>query len=66
MPTPALASGARHAAPLKSFTVRVTLPTGQRIKYTALAGNSIAALEAALETHGVTRIVVSPSLWRVK
>lgn len=65
MPAPAFNGGARPA-PLKEFSVRVTLPSGQRLSYTALAGNSIAALESALEMHGVTRIVVSPSLWRVK
>lgn len=65
MPAPAFIGGAR-VAPLKEFSVRVTLPTGQRINYTALAGNSIAALESALEMHGITRIVVSPVLWSVK
>ena len=65
MPAPAFIGGAR-VAPLKEFTVRITLPTGQRMAYTALAGNSIAALETALETHGICRIVVSPSLWRIK
>lgn len=66
MPAPAIIAGGRSSAPLREFNVRVTLPTGQRLKYTALAGNSIAALESALEMHGVTRIVVSPALWRVK
>lgn len=65
MLAPAFIGGAR-TAPLKEFSVRVTLPTGQRINYTALAGNSIAALESALEMHGITRIVVSPVLWSVK
>lgn len=65
MPAPAFIGGAR-VAPLKEFSVRVTLPTGQRINYTALAGNSIDALESAIEMHGITRIVVSPVLWSVK
>lgn len=55
--------GGRYIArPLPEFSVRVTLPDGRRINYTALAGNSIAALETALEIHGVCRIAVSPKL----
>jgi len=66
MLAPAIIAGGRSSAPLREFNVRVTLSIGQRLKYTVLAGNSIDALERALEMHGVTRIVVSPALWRVK
>ena len=58
--------GLHIARPLNEYTVRVTLPTGQRIAYQALATNSIAAFETALELHGITRIVVHPAFRRVK
>ncbi len=64
MTAPALTGGAR--APLKTYAVRVTLPDGQRIAYRALAGSSIAALQAALETHGISRIVIHPALRKMK
>lgn len=58
--------GLHIARPLPEFSVRVALPTGQRLAYRTLAANSIAALENALELHGVCRIVVSPTLRRIK
>ena len=64
MPAPALTGGAR--APLKAYAVRVTLANGQRIDYHTLAGCSVAALQAALEAHGINRIVVHPRLRRMK
>lgn len=65
MPAPALAGGA-CSAPLKAYAVRVTLPTGQRLEYRALAGCSLAALQTALETHGITRIVIHPTPRKMK
>lgn len=61
-----IVGGLYIARPLQEFTVRVTLPTGRRLEYRALAPNSLAAFESALETHGITRIVVFPSLRRIK
>lgn len=61
-----IVGGLYIARPLQEFAVRVTLPTGQRLKYRALATNAIAALESALETHGVCRIFVTPALRRIK
>lgn len=56
----------KKIARLQEFAVRVTSETGEKIAYTALAGNSIAALESALETYGVCKIAVAPKLRRIK
>lgn len=61
-----IVGGLYIARQLQEFKVRVTLPTGQRLEYRALAANSLAALESALETHGITRIFISPALRRIK
>ena len=58
MAAPALASGAR--APLKAYTVRITWPDGVQLDYQAVADSSAGALLAALEMHGIARIMVSP------
>ena len=65
MPAPAFIGGARPA-PLKEFTVRIKRETGQRIEYTAIAGNSLAVLETALEIYGLCKIDVTPKLRSVK
>ncbi|MCU0988016.1 MAG: hypothetical protein MUE63_00110 [Xanthomonadales bacterium] len=54
---PAASGGSAHV-PLKSYSVKITLANGQRIAYRALAGSSVAALQAALDAHGITRIVI--------
>lgn len=51
---------------LREFTVRVTLETGARREYIAIASNSLAALETALAAHGICKIVVWPKLRRIK
>ena len=64
MPAPAFASGA--PAPLKAYTVRITWPDGVNLDYQAIADSSAGALLAALETHGIARIMVSPTPRRKK
>ncbi|MDD2664395.1 MAG: hypothetical protein PHD19_11645 [Dechloromonas sp.] len=46
--------------------MRVTLETGVRREYSALAVSSLAALEAALDQHGICKIAVWPKLRRIK
>lgn len=65
MPAPAHQGGARPA-PLLEFSVRVTFESGERREYSALAGNTIAALESALARHGICKISVWPKLRRIK
>lgn len=54
------------ASPLAEFSVSVTKQDGQRINYIALAGNSLAAFETALEMYGICRISVFPKIKRIK
>lgn len=63
---PAHTGGAPARAPLQEFSVRVTLETGERREYIALASNSLDALETAIETYGICKISVFPKLRRVK
>lgn len=65
MPAPAHHGGA-HPAPLLEFSVRVTLDNGERREYSALASNSLAALETAMATYGICKISVWPKLRRIK
>ena len=64
MTAPAVTGGAR--SPLKAYAVRVTLANGQRIDYHTLAGCSVAALQAALEAHGINRIAIQARLRKMK
>lgn len=66
MPAPAFLGGAPRPARLHEFVVRVTLETGERKEYPALAPNSIAALECAIERHGICKIDVWPKLRMIK
>ncbi len=66
MAAPAHAGGAPARAPLQEFSVRVTLETGERREYSALASNSLAALENALAAHGICKIAVWPKPRRIK
>lgn len=66
MLAPAHQGGAPARAPLQEFAVRVTLETGVRREYSALAVSSLAALEAALDQHGICKIAVWPKLRRIK
>lgn len=63
---PAHHGGAPARAPLQEFSVRVTLETGERREYSALASNSLAALENAMATYGICKIAVWPKLRRIK
>lgn len=54
------------ALPLAEFSVSITKQDGQRISYVALATNSLAALESALEMYGICRIAVFPKIKRIK
>lgn len=53
------------ARPLREFSVRVTRENGEKLTYTALARNSIGALESAIEMYGVCRISVRPKLFSI-
>lgn len=66
MQAPAHQSGAPARAPLQEFRISVTQETGEKIEYTALAGNSLAAFENAFEQHGICKIDVLPKLGRIK
>lgn len=61
-----IVGGLYIAKPLQEFTVRITTEPGVHMTYQALGQNSLAVLETALELYGITRIVVSPVLRRVK
>lgn len=63
---PAYHGGASARAPLQEFSVRVTLENGERREYSALASNSLAALETALDRHGICKIAVWPKIRRIK
>lgn len=66
MPAPAYQSGAPARAPLQEFPISVKQETGEKIEYTALAGNSLEAFEDALEIYGICKIDVWPKLRRIK
>lgn len=66
MPAPAHHGGAPARAPLQEFSVRVTLENGDRREYSALASNSLAALENALAANGLCKVDVAPKNRRIK
>lgn len=66
MPAPAQTGGASRPARLQEFRVSITRETGEKINYTALAGNSLAVIETAISVYGVCKIDVCAKLRSVK